>query len=43
MILYELYEKYNKSEYGLAKEPRLNLTIYAVVVGFLHITNFCLL
>lgn len=25
MILYELYEKYNRSENGVAKEPQLNL------------------
>lgn len=37
MILHELYEKYKKSEYGVAKEPWLNLTIYAC---FLHITSF---
>lgn len=40
MILYKLYENYNKSEYGVAKEPRLSFTIYAVVVCFLHITSF---
>lgn len=40
MILYEWYEKYYKIEYGVAKKPRLNLTICAVVACFLHFTNF---
>lgn len=43
MKLYEWYEKYNKSEYGGAKKPRLNLTIYVVVACFLTLQTFYLL
>lgn len=39
MIQNELYKKYDKSENGVAEEPRLKLTIYVAVVCFLHITN----